>query len=449
MKSAPCYIIVAALFGALVSGTLTTTGMFMDGLIYSNIAANMAEGIGSFWHPVYTATHHPDFYQHPPLALGLLALFYKVLGTHLWVTKFYMVLTMLLCAWLTVKLWMRLGGKRENGWMPLLMWTLVPIVTHFAFQGMLENTMVLFDLGAILLLLRSERKALNGLLAGLLLAAAFLTKGFTGLFPLVLPLLIWLLDTGNVPFKAMLVQSICMVASLLLPLGVIAFAVPEARVYFTNYMQHQVVAGWSQGEVHRWQILVYFLRSTAIAIGVVLLVAIVNKWVGQKPTRVQWAMWALVACAVLPMMVSTHQREFYLLTAMPIVAVLLALLIEEPVARWMKPTKLVAYVGMAMLLGAVVLNVVRFGSEGRDVQLQRDMKIIAPQLERGEMVTVPTPLYFDYKLQGYYYRECRVSLDDQHRHRHLLTTDGYPVDSAYCEVPLPTEQYRLYALSAK
>ncbi len=418
----------------------------MDGLIYSNVAANMADGIGTFWHPTYTATHHPDFYQHPPLALGLLALFYKVLGTHIWVTKLYMVLTMLLCAWLTVKLWVRLGGRREDGWMPLLLWTLMPTVTHFANHCLLENTMVLFVLGAILLLLRTKRNALNGMLAGLLLVAAFLTKGFTGLFPLVLPLLLWLFDRKNLSFKAMLVQSVCIVMSLLLPLVVIALAVPEARDYFSNYMLHQVMAGWSQGEVHRWQILVYFLRSTAIAIGLVLLVAIVNKGVGQKPSREQWAMWALVACAVLPMMVSTRQREFYLLTGMPMVAVLLALLIEEPVSRWIKPSKVLAYVALALLLGAVVLNIVRFGSEGRDVQLQRDLEVIAPQLERGEIVTVPTPLYFDYKLQGYYYRECRVSLDDQHRHRHLLTTDEYPTDSTYGEVSLPTEQYHLYKL---
>ncbi len=446
MKSWPQYVAVAALFLMLVSGSLTTTGMFMDGLIYSNIAANMAEGVGSFWHPVYTATHHPDFYQHPPLAMGMLALFYKLLGTHLWVTKLYMALTMLLCAWLTVRLWMRLGGKRENGWMPLLLWTLIPIVTHFANQCLLENTMVLFDLGAILLLLRRNRKWLFGMWAGLLLAAAFLTKGFVGLFPLVLPLLLWLMDRKNMSFRVMLMQTICMFAGLLLPLVAIAFAVPEARVYFSNYIQHQVMAGWSQDEVHRWQILVYFLRSTAIALGVVLIVVVVGKGVGQKPTREHWAMWVLVACAVLPMMVSTRQREFYLLTAMPMVAVLLALLTEEPVARWIKPTKVLTYIALALLLGAVTLNVVRFGSEGRDVQLQRDMKIIATQLERGEMVTVPTPLYFDYKLQGYYYRECRVSLDDRGRHRHLLTTDAYQADSCYREVHLPTAKYHLYEM---
>ena len=444
MKTAPFYIIVVALFLALVSGSLTTTGMFMDGLIYSNVAANMADGIGSFWQPTYTATHHPEFYQHPPLMMGLLALFYKVLGTHLWVTKLYMALTIVLCAWLTVRLWIRIGGKRENGWMPLLLWTLIPIVTHFANQCMLENTMVLFDLGAILLLLRPERKALNGLFAGVLLAAAFMTKGFTGLFPLVLPFLIWLFDRG----KGFWIQTLCMFVGLLLPLVAIAILVSESRVYFGNYMHMQVLAGWSQGEVHRWQILLDFLRNTAVVIGVALIVAIVNKGVGKKPSRLHWAMWLLVACAVLPMMVSTRQREFYLLTAMPLVAVLAGLLLEEPVARWLQPTKVWGYIAVALLAGAVVLNAIRFGTVGRDAQLQQDMKIIVEHLDDGETVTIPTPLYYDYKLQGYYYRARRITLDDQHRCRHLLTTVEYPADSSYREVPLPTKEYRLYEIDA-
>lgn len=438
-------MLVGAIFLALVSGSLLTTGMFMDGLIYSNIAANMAEGVGSFWHPVYTATHHPDFYIHPPLALGLLALFYKVLGVQLWVTKLYTVITTLLCALLIYRLWLRLGGKKETGWMPLLIWTLIPVVTRFANQCMLENTMVLFDLGAILLLLRPNHKALNGLLAGLLLAAAFMTKGFTGLFPLVLPLLLWLFDRR----KGMPAQTLAMVAGLLLPLAVIVLAVPEARTYFSNYMEIQVLAGWSQGEVQRWQILLYFLRNIVIVVVVVAVVVLGNKGVGWKPTREQWALWALVACAVLPMMVSTRQREFYLLTAMPLVAVLLALLIEEPVTRWLKPSTSMFVAAVVACVCAMAFDVLNYGKPGRDALLQRDMKVIAPCLERGELVTVPTPLYFDYKLQGYYYRECRVSLGDQERCRHLLTTAEYPADSTYREVPLPTEEYKLYELKTE
>ena len=42
-----------------------------------------------------------------------------------------------------------------------------------------------------------------------------------------------------------------------------------------------------------------------------------------------------------------------------------------------------------------------------------------------------------------------MSLDDQRRHRHLLTTDACSADSTYRELPLPTEEYHLYELLAE
>lgn len=420
--------------------------MFMDGLIYSNVAANLAEGVGSFWSPTYTATHHPEFYQHPPLMMGILAGFYKLFGVHIWVTKIYMVVTILLCAWLTVRLWTELGGKKENGWIPLLFLTLIPVVPHFANQCMLESTMVLFDLGAILLLLRKNLGIMNALIAGLLVAAAFMTKGFVGLFPLALPFLLWLFDQKNEKVKSMVLKTVVMLVGLLVPLAAIALIVPQARVYFSNYMHFQVLAGWSQNEVARWQIVVYFLRNVAIVAGIVLIVLLVKKNSVQRPTPRQWAMWALVACAILPIMVSTRQNEFYILPAMPIFAVLAAMLVEETVSGWLKPSKAMSYGSLSMLAGALLLNALRFGSEGRDKQLQCDMKLIVAHLDEGETISIPTPLYYNYKLQGYYYREHRVTLDDRHRCRHFLTTNEFVPDSCYHEVPLPTKEYKLYEI---
>lgn len=447
--------LLLAIWLFLVSGSLTTTGMFMDGLIYSNVAANLAEGSGSFWHLTYTASHHPAFYEHPPLMMGLLSLFYIAFGVHLWVTKLYMAVSMLLCAWLSLLLWTRLGGKKENGWIPLLFWSLMPVVTHFANECMLENTMLLFDLGAILLLtspssaLSSRRggakASVCGFGAGFLISAAFLTKGFVGLFPLVLPLLIWLFDRERLSAKSMLLQTSSLLVGLLLPLAVIALSVPAAREYFVNYMDKQVLAAWSQNEDARWMVIVYFLRNIAIVVGLVLVVALLKKGLKHRPSSLEWTLWALVACAVLPMMVSTRQNEYYILPAMPIVAVLAALLVEEEVVGWIKKVnKALPYISFSMLVGALLLNIFRFGSEGRDRLLQQDLKLIAAHLEKGERVSIPTELYYDYKLQGYYYRDLRVTLDDQQRCRHFLTTDQYQPDSTYHPLTLPTKEYRLY-----
>ena len=72
------YLFVVGLFGLFACNNLLTRGMFMDGLIYTSVAANMAEGVGSFWHPVYTATQFPDFYEHPPLMMWLLSLWGRI-----------------------------------------------------------------------------------------------------------------------------------------------------------------------------------------------------------------------------------------------------------------------------------------------------------------------------------------------------------------------------------
>ena len=86
-QSVTYYIFVVAVFLLLIGNALLTTGMFMDGLIYGNVAGNMAAGIGDFWHPTHSASMFPHFYEHPPLAMGMLALCYRLLGTELWVTR--------------------------------------------------------------------------------------------------------------------------------------------------------------------------------------------------------------------------------------------------------------------------------------------------------------------------------------------------------------------------
>ena len=80
------YLFVAGLFGLFACNNLLTRGMFMDGLIYTSVADNMANGIGSFWHPTYTATQFPDFYEHPTLMMWLLSLWFRLCGSS-WVSR--------------------------------------------------------------------------------------------------------------------------------------------------------------------------------------------------------------------------------------------------------------------------------------------------------------------------------------------------------------------------
>ncbi|MBP3740193.1 MAG: glycosyltransferase family 39 protein [Bacteroidales bacterium] len=451
MKALP-YLFVVGLFGLFACNNLLTRGMFMDGLIYTSVAANMAEGVGSFWHPVYTATQFPQFYEHPPLMMWLLSLWFRLFGTGMMAAKGYSVAVLLLMAALTVGVWKQLGFKTSLGWLPLLALTLIPDVALAAHNNYLESTMTLFVLAAVWLVLRGKGVGWH-LLAGVMLAAAFLTKGPTGLFPLALPALLWLFGTRK-GFGQAAVGTLAMAAGLAAPMALLWFCVPDAQEFLHKYFDNQVIGGSQVLVTSRTYIVKTLFSHTAVVLVVALaavLFGILKKSVPWRPTRDSWRrfglMFALALCGTLPMMVSTKQRAFYLLTVFPFVALAVAALLE-PLARHMekqlrRPAMTVATV--AVLIAAVITNALHYGKPGRDKAMLHDMDVMAAEVHDGELVALAPELASNNSLHGYWYFYHRVTLDANAQHRHLIAADDV-ADTTYVEVPLPTEEYHLYRL---
>ena len=455
MKKVLPYLFVAGLFGCFACNNLLTRGMFMDGLIYTSVASNMAEGVGSFWHPVYTATQFPDFYEHPPLMMWLLSLWFSLFGTSMMAAKAYSVAVLLLTMALMVAVWKRLGFKTSLGWLPLLMLTLIPDVALAAHNNYLESTMTLFVLASVWLVLRGKGVGWH-VLAGLMLAAAFLTKGPTGLFPLALPALLWFFGERK-GFGQAAAGTLAMAAGLAVPMALLWFCVPDAQEFLRKYFDNQIVGGIQTQVTNRTYIVKTLFSHTAIVLLVALaavLFGILRKSAPWRPTRDSWRrfglLFALALCGTLPMMVSTKQRAFYLLTVFPFVALAVAALLEPLVRHYEKqlqrPAMTVATV--AVLLAAVIANALHYGKPGRDKAMLMDMDLIAPALQEGETVTITPDLASNNSLHGYWYFYHHVTLDANARHRHLLTTEDN-MDSTYRKLPLPTEQYHLYELQAE
>lgn len=446
------YLFVVGLFGLFACNNLLTRGMFMDGLIYTSVAANMAEGVGSFWHPVYTATQFPQFYEHPPLMMWLLSLWMRLFGTSMMAAKGYSVAVVLLTAALTVGVWKQLGFKTSLGWLSLLALTLIPDVALAAHNNYLESTMTLFVLAAVWLVLRGKGVGWH-LLAGVMLAAAFLTKGPTGLFPLALPALLWLFGTRK-GFGQAAVGTLAMAAGLATPLTLLWFCVPDAQEFLRKYFENQVIGGSQVLVTSRTYIVKTLFSHTAVVLVVALaavLFGILRKSAPWRPTRDSWRrfglVFALALCGTLPMMVSTKQRAFYLLTVFPFVALAVAALFE-PLARHMekqlqRPAMTVATV--AVLMAAVITNALHYGKPGRDKAMLHDMDVMAAEVHDGELVALAPELASNYSLHGYWYFYHRVTLDANAQHRHLIAAEDV-ADTTYIEVPLPTEEYRLYRL---
>ena len=359
---------------------------------------------------------------------------------------------LLLTAALMMGVWKQLGFKLGLGWLPLLMLTLIPDVALAAHNNYLESTMTLFVLASVWLVLRGKGVGWHAL-AGLMLAAAFLTKGPTGLFPLALPALLWLFGERR-GFGQAAAGTLAMAAGLAAPMALLWFCVPDAQEFLRKYFENQVIGGSQTLVTSRTYIVKTLFSHTAVVLVVALaavLFGILRKSAPWRPTRDSWRrfglLFALALCGTLPMMVSTKQRAFYLLTVFPFVALAVAALLEPLVRYYEKQLQRPAMtiVTVVVLVAAVVTNALYYGKPGRDKVMLADMDVIAPALQEGETLTITPDLASNNSLHGYYYFYHHVTLDANAQHRHLIAAEDV-ADTTYIEVPLQTEEYRLYRL---
>ena len=126
MRNAGLLLVLVCLL--LMGPRLVQHGMFVDGLTYVSIARNMAEGLGNFWQPFYSEALYEQFYEHPPLALWLESLLFRLFGDHFWVERLYCTLAIAGTILLIRQLWRQLFSTEVAfiRWWPFaaLLWVL-------------------------------------------------------------------------------------------------------------------------------------------------------------------------------------------------------------------------------------------------------------------------------------------------------------------------------------
>ncbi|MEZ4720970.1 MAG: hypothetical protein R2813_03730 [Flavobacteriales bacterium] len=73
-------LFAVALTIGLVVPLLVQDGMFMDAMLYTSVAHNLSEGIGSFWYPQFSYLNVSEldaFHEQPPLGFGIQAKFFS------------------------------------------------------------------------------------------------------------------------------------------------------------------------------------------------------------------------------------------------------------------------------------------------------------------------------------------------------------------------------------
>ena len=426
-NNTPFWLLLIGLFLILVSKSLLTEGMFFDGVTYASISRNMAEGQGTFWNPHYTQTLYPEFRQHPPLALGMEALFFKALGDHWWVEKAYSVLMFLLSGLFIALIWKRTTNNLRWAWLPLLFWLVMPLVTWSATSNLLENTMSVFVLLSVFLMIVGYQRnhKIWLLLSAFTLLLAFLSKGFTGLFPLVFPVLYCAFDPKRSWIQGPIDTFLLMVTLSLLS-GVMFLAFPASFAYLKDYFNLQVIGGGLHEvtTTSRFYIVFALLQQLAILCVLALVLVIcktkskVNSKVFEFPPDRAWFYGFLILglLGVLPIMVSVKQRDFYMLAALPFFALALghltlsmfaafALKITPDLHKWM------TLGSSAILLIGIVLNLCNIGKYGRDEALIEEVKQRIPESGGDNVIEISPQEYTQWAKHAYYMRYGKISLN--------------------------------------
>lgn len=443
----------------------------MDGMIYVSVGKNLANGIGTFWHPHFSKTLMSVYHEQPPMLYGIEALFFKLFGNSMYVERFYNLLVALLHILLIVKFWKLISVDdsvaRTTSWLPVLLWITIP-VCFWAFTNSVEEiTMGLFDLVSVLFIVKALRKSkhvfLNLFIAGLALIMASLCKGIQGLFPMAALFIYWMVFR-TISFKKMFLYStfITMVVAIFYALILLNDTIYESYVMYLNNRLVGTFAYFDSHSGSRFHLLIELISQLIPAIAVIVISLLCFKryklnYKTDANGRKQIFFFLLIGLSgTLPLLITYEQRGFYLVTTLPYYAVALALIISNGYAEVYAKIQLAKKMSASeIVMTAILLLSITFtgwdlqSGPKRDKEMLNDIYQTGPIIKEGSVIGIAPEMRTTWSLHAYYNRYFYISLDDvpTNSHEYYLLEKGMNQDSIlkqYDKMELATLKYDLY-----
>ena len=143
-------------------GSLLLTNFGIDGVCYALISRNMAEGLGSYWAPIYSLTQHNPFYEHPSLGLVIESWFFLMFGDKSYTEHIFATLLSALTLFMLILFWRKLYLKKEqrmptfdDSWIVIFAWLTVPYLVYYYLNAGLEMLANIFALPSVYFVLLS------------------------------------------------------------------------------------------------------------------------------------------------------------------------------------------------------------------------------------------------------------------------------------------------------
>jgi 4-amino-4-deoxy-L-arabinose transferase-like glycosyltransferase len=462
-QSLPFYLFAAGVFLLIVCQDIFSNGMFLDGLIYSTVSKNLANGIGTFWNPHFSSTFLSDFHEHPPLAFGIQSLFFTVLGESRFIDKLYSLVTVLVVGLIILRIWKTLGYK--YGWFPLFIWLITPTVFWTSYNNLLENTLTIFTSLSILFYLKNQenKNYLFLILSGFVLSLGFLTKGFVAFFPWTFPFLLWIFNKQK-SFGKMLYDSAGILFFTLAPLLLLILFFPVPRLSLHTYIDNQVINSIKNVVTvdSRFDIIKRLFDELIPAAGLCVLFLVWGRirkssLIFVKENNKKALMFIFLGLSgVLPIMISMKQSGFYILPAYPFFAIGFGVLMHPLLNSILdnmnyrsKGFLFFKWVGYGIFFIGIILSIYFSDRYSRDMNKIKDTYSILPEIPEGSIINITPDMFEDWSLHGYFGRFRNISLDpdlNNSRQFLLITKENYSdtLCRNYDLVKLNTTDYKLF-----
>jgi len=467
----PFFLLAFAVMTVLTLPALIQDGMFMDAVLYTSVSHNLSQDIGTCWFPQFSPRNLAidgvnGFLEQPPLGYWIQSIFFKLFGSSMYVERFYTWLIMCVSALLLVGIWRSLFEQKPElkrlSWLPLILWITIPVCFWSFSNNMLENTMGVFILAAVLFACKAgsgKAEILNMVAAGFFVFLASLTKGIPGFFPIAVPALWWLI-TRKTTFVSALKQTTIFV---LVPafIYIVLFMWPESHESLSQYLfkrAFQRIGEAPNVGSHFYILFRLFseLLPAMIFVSIIFLIGGIKNIRANISEHVRLSLFfiSIGFAGSLPLMLTRVQKGFYFVPSLPFFAVGFALLTAPYIYRWMlrikaggQLQKILVVFGFLLLASALIFSFMQVGKTRRNTEMLHDVYAIGKVVPLHTTVSVPDfETWNQWDLQSYFMRYYNISLDDQTQNRFLLIDRKLHQNtvSGYTRVPLETYRYALY-----
>ncbi|MGE0567464.1 MAG: ArnT family glycosyltransferase [Bacteroidia bacterium] len=466
------WIITLGIAFSLTLPVLIQDGMFMDGELYAAVSHNLANGIGTFWFPYFSHNNIAgianSFHEQPPLFFAFQSIFFKVLGSSLYVERFFTFLMFLASIFLISKLWKLINldniELQKLSWLPVLLWSIIPVCFWSYSNNMIENMLTVIVLLNVILQLTpffkptdTKKTYLYFILSGLLLFTGFLTKGLPALFPVVLPFILayffnkYTYMEATRHFLIMIITFfMCLVLVLLSEAGKESL---YNYVFLRLFNRVQNVPTTA----NRFDTLYRLLTELIIPFVFVFIVKFYGKGnfkdLNNRPMVITFLFLGL--SGIIPLLLTMVQKGFYMVPALPFFSISLSIYVASDINRIVASgnkifklmTKSFAIITPVLLFTLLLIN---FGGYARDEEKLKDLKLISLKIPEKTIFQCSPSILEDWSLRTYGARYYYYGFEtEKNEHHYFITTKDVNIslDTSYKKMNFETNFYEVYSVN--